>query len=138
MFIGHFGAAFGAKRVASRPSLGVLFAAAQLPDLLWPLFLLAGWERVRIAPGDTATTSPGTRPRDGIGRYALWGLVLFLLIIYAGDRFGPPPTDANAVAWGTLAVWLPPLWAAWIDRHRDTVTGPAARGQPADAGWRRA
>ena len=56
MFIGHFAAAFAAKRAAPRASLGALFAAAQLPDLLWPLFLLAGWERVRIAPGDTAFT----------------------------------------------------------------------------------
>ena len=56
MFIGHFAAALAAKRAAPRASLGALFAAAQLPDLLWPVFLLAGWERVRIAPGDTAFT----------------------------------------------------------------------------------
>jgi hypothetical protein len=50
MFLGHFAAAFGAKRAAPRPSLGVLFAAAQLPDLVWPVFLLTGWERVRVTP----------------------------------------------------------------------------------------
>lgn len=54
MFIGHFAVAFAAKRAAPRTSLGVLFAACQLPDLVWPIFLLLGWERVRIAPGDTA------------------------------------------------------------------------------------
>ena len=51
MFIGHFGVAFAAKRVASRTSLGTTFVAAQLADLLWPIFLLLGWEKVRIAPG---------------------------------------------------------------------------------------
>ena len=56
MFIGHFAAALAARRVAPRASLGWLFAAAQLPDLLWPVLLLAGVERVRIAPGDTAFT----------------------------------------------------------------------------------
>jgi membrane-bound metal-dependent hydrolase YbcI (DUF457 family) len=56
MFLGHFGVAFAAKRVAPGASLGTLFAAAQLPDLLWPVFLAAGWERVVIAPGDTAVT----------------------------------------------------------------------------------
>jgi hypothetical protein len=56
MFIGHFGAALAAKRAAPRVSLGWLFAASQLPDLVWPLLVLAGIERVRIAPGDTAFT----------------------------------------------------------------------------------
>jgi len=56
VFVGHFGLALAAKRSAPRVSLGWLFVAAQLADLLWPLFLLAGWERVRIDPGNTAVT----------------------------------------------------------------------------------
>ena len=56
MFIGHFAAALAAKRVAPQTSLGWLFAATQLPDLIWPVLLLAGVERARIAPGDTAFT----------------------------------------------------------------------------------
>jgi len=56
MFIGHFACAFAAKRAAPRPSLATFFVAAQLPDVLWPVFLLLGWERVAIAPGDTAFT----------------------------------------------------------------------------------
>ena len=50
MFIGHFGIAFAAKRAAPKTSLGTTFVAAQLADLLWPLFLLFGWEHVRITP----------------------------------------------------------------------------------------
>lgn len=50
MFIGHFAVAFAVKRAAPRTSLGMTFAAAQLADLLWPIFLLMGWETVRIAP----------------------------------------------------------------------------------------
>ena len=56
MFIGHFGAGFGAKAIARQVSLGWLFAAAQFVDLLWPTLLLAGVERVRIVPGATAVT----------------------------------------------------------------------------------
>lgn len=56
MFIGHLAVAMAAKRVAPRASLGWLFAAAQLPDLIWPVLLLTGTERARIAPGDTAFT----------------------------------------------------------------------------------
>lgn len=56
MFLGHFALALGAKRAAPRASLGVLFAATQWPDLLWPFLLLAGVEQVAVAPGDTAFT----------------------------------------------------------------------------------
>ena len=56
MFIGHFALAFAAKRSAPRVNLATLFAASQLPDLIWPLFVAAGLERVEIAPGDTAFT----------------------------------------------------------------------------------
>ena len=56
MFIGHPAIAFAAKRVAPRTSLGVLMAAALLPDLIWPVLILAGVERVRIDPGNTAFT----------------------------------------------------------------------------------
>ncbi len=56
MFIGHFGLAFAAKKVAPRPSLGTLVLAAQLVDGVWPIFLLLGWETVAIEPGITAVT----------------------------------------------------------------------------------
>ena len=56
MFIGHFGLGFGAKRLAPAVSLGVLFAACQWADLLWPTLLLAGVERVEVDPGNTAVT----------------------------------------------------------------------------------
>ena len=51
MFIGHYAVALAAKRVAPRTSLGTLFAATSLADLLWPVFLLLGWERAHVAPG---------------------------------------------------------------------------------------
>ena len=56
MFIGHFGLAMAAKKVAPRPSLGTLVLAAQLADGVWPVFVLLGWERVEIEPGVTAVT----------------------------------------------------------------------------------
>jgi hypothetical protein len=56
MFIGHFGVAFGAKRVVPAVSLGTLFVAAQLADLVWPVLVLAGVERVGVQPGLTVVT----------------------------------------------------------------------------------
>lgn len=51
MLLGHYAVALAAKRLAPRTSLGTLILAAQLLDLLWPIFLLLGWERVAIVPG---------------------------------------------------------------------------------------
>ena len=51
MFLGHFGVGLAAKPLQPRVSLGTLFLAAQLADLLWPTLLLLGVERVAIRPG---------------------------------------------------------------------------------------
>ncbi len=56
MFVGHFGMGFGLKRWAPAVSLGTLFLATQLVDLVWPTFLLLGVEQVNIAPGITRMT----------------------------------------------------------------------------------
>lgn len=56
MFIGHFAVAFAAKRAAPELSLGMLFIAAQLADLIWPTLVLAGVERLEIRQGITAVT----------------------------------------------------------------------------------
>jgi len=56
MFIGHIAVGLAAKRVAPRTSLGTLAVAVEFSDLLWPIFLLLGWEQVRIAPRITVVT----------------------------------------------------------------------------------
>jgi hypothetical protein len=56
MFIGHFAVAFAAKRVAPELSLGTLFLAAQLADLVWPTLVLLGVESFEVRPGITAVT----------------------------------------------------------------------------------
>ncbi|HXJ92164.1 MAG TPA: metal-dependent hydrolase [Terriglobia bacterium] len=56
MFLGHFGLGLAAKRASPRTSLGTLWMAAQFLDLIWPIFLLTGLERVRVDPGDTVVT----------------------------------------------------------------------------------
>src|SRR3989442_12317436 len=51
MFIGHYALGLAAKRFAPQTSLGTLFAGPTLADLLWPVFLLLGWERVNPVGG---------------------------------------------------------------------------------------
>ena len=56
MFIGHFAVSFAAKPIAPSVSLGTLFLAAQLADLLWPNLVLLGLESFTISPGATVVT----------------------------------------------------------------------------------
>jgi hypothetical protein len=112
LFIGHFGAALGAKALAPRASLGTLFLAAQLADLAWPALLLLGIERVRIAPGITAVTPldfehyPLTHSLAGI---ALWGLV-FAAVYFLAVR--------NAVSALVLGALVVSHWVLDLVVHR--------------------
>jgi membrane-bound metal-dependent hydrolase YbcI (DUF457 family) len=92
MFLGHFGAGFGAKAIAPQVSLGWLFAAAQFIDLLWPTLLLLGVERVRIAPGATAVTPlvfEHYPVSHSLAAVALWALLVgALYLALKRDRRG--------------------------------------------------
>jgi hypothetical protein len=90
MFLGHYGLALGAKRLAPQTSLGTLILAAQLADQIWPILLLAGVERVRVVPGLTAVTPldfeayPFTHSLlTGTLGGAMAGILYFLLRRYA-------------------------------------------------------
>jgi hypothetical protein len=62
-----------------------------------------------------------TRAMDKVGKYAFWGLVIFLSLIWIGNMTGPPPPDSQAIAYVTLLMWLFVPWGYWIDRHRTVV-----------------
>jgi membrane-bound metal-dependent hydrolase YbcI (DUF457 family) len=105
MFIGHFAAGFGAKKIDTRPSLGTLFIAAQLIDLLWPVFLLLGLEKVKVDPGNTAFT-----PLDFIYypfTHSLLGVLIWALLLSV-VYFALRRNRKGAVVLGGLVVshWL--------------------------------
>jgi len=90
MFIGHFALGFGAKRFAPQVSLGILFLASQLADLIWPNLVLFGIETLRIQPGVTVmtpldfTSYPYSHSLVGL---LLWSLI-FALVYLALSRAG--------------------------------------------------
>jgi membrane-bound metal-dependent hydrolase YbcI (DUF457 family) len=214
MFLGHFGVAFAAKRAVPAASLGTLFIACELVDLLWPVLLLAGIEKVAITPGITRFTPldfqhypwshslvmvavwallfagvyfskekkwlaaavlalvvlshwfldllvhrpdlplapgsdvkvgfglwnsiagtliaegalfvvgvrfylAGSQAKDRVGHWALYGLLLFLVLAYIGAAFGPPPPSVPAIAWvGLAGGGVTAALGYWVDRHR--------------------
>jgi len=89
MFIGHFALGLAAKRVTPQVSLAVLFAAAQLADVLWPILVAIGIEQVRIDPGNTAVT-----PLDfvsypyshSLALLIVWGIVFGWIVAVRSRR----------------------------------------------------
>lgn len=217
MFIGHFGIGFAAKKFSSQLSLGTLFIATQFIDLLWPILILLGLEKVEIDIGNTVVTPLNfiaypishsligvvcwagivgivyylikkdraasitlglvllshwvldlithrpdleiisnigskvgfglwnsligtmvvevtifalgiyyylktTRAINKKGDYALWGLITFIGIIYAGNLFSPPPPSVDSLPFVGLATWLLVAWGYWVDRNRESAT----------------
>lgn len=216
MFIGHFGAGLIGKKIDKLPSLGTMLLAAQLIDLVWPILLLLGIERVEIDPGNTLITplnfvyypfthsllfvllwgiafggvyfmlkknlksalllgslvishwfldllvhrpdlpltlanenfvgfngwnslvitlllelgifftgvyfyNSVTKAKNKVGTIGFWSLVVFLIITYFANLFGPVPPDTNAIAFGGLAMWLLVAWAYWVDKNREYI-----------------
>jgi len=59
-----------------------------------------------------------TQPKDRVGSWALWALLLLTGGIWASQPWAAPPPGASAVAVVGLAMWILPFWAGWIERHR--------------------
>jgi len=56
MFVGHYAASLALKKFEKRASLGVLFLAVQLVDILFFPFVLLGIERINIIENYTQST----------------------------------------------------------------------------------
>jgi hypothetical protein len=59
-----------------------------------------------------------TSPSDKIGSIGFYSLMVFILVIYLINLFGPPPPDVKMIAIAGNAGWLLVLWAYWADKHR--------------------
>ncbi|HEX9119296.1 MAG TPA: hypothetical protein VF840_02040 [Terriglobales bacterium] len=119
MFIGHFAVGFAAKKYAPRANLATLLAAALFLDILWPIFVLAGWEQVRIDPGNTRFT-----PLDFVSypwshsllMAVVWATA-FALVFYGITRYRP----------GTVVIWIGVVshWVLdWVSHRPDMPLYP--------------
>ena len=105
MYLGHYAVALAAKRASPNTSLGTLIAASQLIDIIWPLLVLVGLEKVAVDPGNTVVTPlhfvqyPFTHSLLSVLIWASFFASLYWLV--SGNRTG------------TLTVWLAVL-SHWV------------------------
>jgi membrane-bound metal-dependent hydrolase YbcI (DUF457 family) len=62
-----------------------------------------------------------TRPRQKVGTWSLWALIMLTVMIWVSGPWSPPPPNERAIAWVGLAMWLFPLWGTWIERTRQSI-----------------
>jgi len=89
MFIGHAAVALAVKPLLPRVNLAWPLAAAFWVDMVWPVFLLAGIEQVKIDPGNTAFTPldfvhyPWTH---SLAAAVAWSIAFSLVFVRTGKR----------------------------------------------------
>ena len=124
MFIGHFGLAFAARRVAPEAPLGTSIFAAQFLDALWPVLVLAGVERVAIVPGITRMT-----PLDF--EHYPWSHSLAMAILWGalfGGTYWLSRRRSRAALW--LAALVVSHWILdWIVHRPDLPLYPGDAGR---------
>jgi hypothetical protein len=120
MFIGHFAVGLASKRFAPQSSLGALIAAPILLDLLWPIFLLRGWEQVAIVPNG----NPFLRLQFYLYPIS-HGLVAVIgwATLYAAIYFG-----MTRYVEGTVVIWLGVVSHWFLDYVVHTPDLPLAAG----------
>jgi len=130
VFLGHYGLALAAKRVAPRTSLGALTFAAQFLDELWPILLLLGVEQVRVVPG-YMTTSPlefvSYPYSHSLLMSIVWGaLIGGMYYLLRRDRHG---------AW-VMGLLVVSHWFLDVPMHaRDLPLWPGASSPKVGWGW---
>ncbi|OGU27104.1 MAG: hypothetical protein A2057_06835 [Ignavibacteria bacterium GWA2_35_9] len=62
-----------------------------------------------------------TKAENKKGTFALWSLVIFLIMVYVLNIIGPPPDSAKAIGYVGLSQWLIIAWGYWIDRNRKST-----------------
>lgn len=121
MFVGHFAIGFASKRLAPQSSLVPLLAAPLLADILWPIFLLLGWEHVRIIPGITRFSPLDLY--DFTLSHSLLGLIvsatLFAMIYWGVTRY---VAGAMVIWFGVLSHWV----LDWIAHRPDMPLYPGS------------
>jgi LexA-binding, inner membrane-associated putative hydrolase len=115
VFLGHIELGLAGKRAAPEVSLATWLASVQLADLLWPIFLLAGLEHVRIAPGITRFT-----PLDFYDypiTHSLVGSAFWAALLAGGWMIA----RHNARVAGLLAAGVVSHWVLDVMSHRPDV-----------------
>lgn len=104
MFVGHYSVSIAARTAQPSIPLWVWVVAAQLLDIVWSLFVIAGLERVRAAPHVTEGLAFVHYPwSHSLAAAFVWG---GLTTQVARRVFGAAPRAATLLGFVVVSHWL--------------------------------
>jgi membrane-bound metal-dependent hydrolase YbcI (DUF457 family) len=105
--------------IVHRPDLPIFPGGSARFGLgLWNYPYLAALIEGMIFIGGVILYYMTTTAKNRFGTFGLIGLIVFLLLIQAGNMIGPPPPTVNAIAWSGQLQWLIVIFAFFIDKNR--------------------
>lgn len=67
-----------------------------------------------------------TVSKNAVGKFGLWVLVIFLILIQFADAISPaPPANIMMIAWSAQVMWILVLLGFWVDSNRKIRPGYA-------------
>jgi len=100
------------------PDLPIMPSGPYVGFGLWNLPIIAVIIEAAIFAAGVILYVSLTSPKDKIGNYGFWSLMIFLAVVHIVNLTSPPPPDVKAIGWAGLGMWLLVLWAYWADSHR--------------------
>lgn len=100
------------------PDLPILPSGPYVGFGLWNLPLISIVIEAAIFIAGVVFYVSSTTPKDKIGSYGFWSLIIFLAAAHLVNLTSPPPPNVNAIGWAGLSMWILVIWAYWADKHR--------------------
>lgn len=109
MFIGHYSAAFAAKRIAPTVPLSVYFIACQLIDIVWAILVLLDVEKLRVIPNFTRSNGldlyfmPYTH---SLSSAVLWSIGVAILFWLCTPQLPQRRLTAMVIGMAVISHWM--------------------------------
>jgi hypothetical protein len=108
MLVGHFAVAFAGKRIEPDISLGTLLLASMLPDILWPIFSIAGIEYAAGQPAAGQDIPFDVSFSHSLLMVALWA-TLFAVVYFLLRHY----RNKHGYRWASLILFVAVL-SHWL------------------------
>ncbi len=104
-----------------KPDLAIYPGGAKYGFGIWDSLPLTIAIELLLFVGGIYLYLKATKANDKAGVWSFWGLVVFLIVVWLGSIFGPPPENVDELAYSALSVWVLIMWGFGIDKHRSPV-----------------
>lgn len=104
-----------------RPDLPILWSGFKVGLGMWNSVIFTLIFEGALFTGGAYLYMKSTKAENRIGSIGLKSLLVFLVIVYMMNVFGPPPESVEAIPYVGFSMWILVAWAYWVDKNRKPV-----------------